>query len=204
MYGDPLAKGAARNTQQALRSIEPKGILFMATSIFSILLDMPWHHILMSWTYAMQAWIHACTVNWWWLLPCACDSRRGRVSSTKHGEWRNRPDSGYWRGWLSFWRRLVKESIVCWSFCSACPCLWLALRALKSMAHMHLMSTGTDPSLFFIFGKIFGQGWWCVAYSCLRKRAIVQFSLLLPLSTCWLSVLPSHVSGGVEVYKWIA
>jgi hypothetical protein len=29
--------------------------------------------------------------------------------------------------------------------------------------------------------------------------------LLLPpfVSTCWLSLLPSHVSGDVEVYKWI-
>jgi hypothetical protein len=30
------------------------------------------------------------------------------------------------------------------------------------------------------------------------------FSPLLSVSTCWLSLLPSHVSGGVEVYKWIA
>jgi hypothetical protein len=30
------------------------------------------------------------------------------------------------------------------------------------------------------------------------------FSLLLSVSTCWLSLLSSHVSGGVEVYKWIA
>jgi hypothetical protein len=142
------------------RSI-PNGLLLMAASAFSILLDVPWHQRLISRTYAMRAWIHACMVPP--ALSQCLVNRARRIAKPAGPRWLARliellatPRQGIYR---------VLLILLCLS-----PCLWLGLRALKSMPHMHLMSTGSDPSVFVFFLERFlvrNDGAWI---SCLRKR----------------------------------